>query len=649
MNGVGLRARPGLRAPHLKVLAKGTPLTILGEKNGFFDAAVAPPGKGRGWVVKWAVRATAAAAKPATRPASARLAAPTAVKAAAGPSRIESVRASAADAPDGATEVEILLNRRAAFHLDTGDKRVVVVFRNATPSPEMAGRLASGGLVERIGVEALTLPEPSTRLTLELGAPAHPVLVPGKDPRTLRLRLARNGSRAADATAAGAIGTATAPAAAATAANNGARAPIHKTAGGLYDVTAYQADAAGLLQSLARDASVSVVMTGAAVPSVAPNKVTVQIRQVPAERAIDLVCQAAGLAYRKEGDTFLVGTRKDLEESAPRAPAAAPAGVQTEVYACRHISASELAAAIGNIFGKDALQVSVGASPQSPQLDGAAVMAASGGGGNGGGAARGGAAAASGTPAARQIVVSGEAGVVARALALAERLDVRRAQVKIAVRITDISTDALRELGVQWGFSNVSIREVAPGKGLSFGTFTRSPLSFDAALSALEKNNRAKLLAAPALSLLDGERGFILIGERLLYPRLIGYTQAQTPIFDKAEERVGIYLQVAAQMAGDGEITLTIYPQVSVVTSFLNVNGASYPQISTREQQTTIRVKDGEQIVVGGLITDEELSNVQRVPFLSRIPLFGELFTYRKKNKRQSELVVTITPQILRD
>ena len=104
-----------------------------------------------------------------------------------------------------------------------------------------------------------------------------------------------------------------------------------------------------------------------------------------------------------------------------------------------------------------------------------------------------------------------------------------------------------------------------------------------------------------------------------------------------------------AAASKDGEITLTIYPQVSVVTSFLSVNGASYPQISTREQQTTIRVKDGEKIVVGGLIRDEDLHNVQRVPILSRVPLFGELFTYRKKTKRKSEVVITITPQIIKD
>ena len=112
---------------------------------------------------------------------------------------------------------------------------------------------------------------------------------------------------------------------------------------------------------------------------------------------------------------------------------------------------------------------------------------------------------------------------------------------------------------------------------------------------------------------------------------------------------MGIYLQVAAQTVSETEILLTLYPQVSVVTGYLQVNGASYPQISTREQQTTIRVKDGQKIVVGGLIRDEDINNIQKVPILSKIPLFGELFTYRNKTHHKSEVIVIITPEILKD
>ena len=62
-----------------------------------------------------------------------------------------------------------------------------------------------------------------------------------------------------------------------------------------------------------------------------------------------------------------------------------------------------------------------------------------------------------------------------------------------------------------------------------------------------------------------------------------------------------------------------------------------------------MRVKDGEKIVVGGLIRDEDIKNVQRVPILSSIPLFGELFTYRSHTHNKSEVIITITPEIIKD
>ena len=243
----------------------------------------------------------------------------------------------------------------------------------------------------------------------------------------------------------------------------------------------------------------------------------------------------------------------------------------------------------------------------------------------------------------------GEETLIAQALIMARRLDVHRAQVKISVTIADVSLDALRQLGIKWSWSDFSVTETA-SRDINFGTFTHAPVNITAALSALEQNNQAKVLASPSMSVLDGERGYVLIGDRLLFPKLIGYTQASTPIFDKEEVRVGIYLQVAAQIGANGEMTLTIYPQVSTVTGYLTLpNMGSYPQISTREQKTTVRVKDGEKIVVGGLIQEQDINNVQRVPFLSRIPLFGELFTHRQHTHSKSEVIITITPQILKD
>ncbi len=403
----------------------------------------------------------------------------------------------------------------------------------------------------------------------------------------------------------------------------------------LYNINAYQSDLAGVLNSLAQDSHVNVVMLGAV-----SSKVTMRLQQVPLEKAVDLLTKSAGLGYHRDGDVFMVGDAKSLAVAYP----AADAAITQTVYRCVHVAAADVVTSLQNTFDKDKLRVSLGAGPSSPRLDDA--TAASGTGSQSGAMKT--ADASTGGLSTHLIVLSGEAGIVAQALDLAQKLDARRTQVKIGVQISDINRSSLKNLGLQWNFGSIGLHESQPN-GIGFGSFSRDPLSVSATITALENSGNAKLLAAPNMSILDGERGFILIGDRLQFPKLTGYTQAQTPIYDITEERVGIYLQVAVQMEDNGEITLTIYPQISTVSGYLNVNGASYPQISTREQQTTIRVKDGQQIVVGGLIRDEEISNVQRVPLLSQIPLFKELFTYRNTTHQQSEVVIVITPQILKD
>jgi type IV pilus assembly protein PilQ len=78
------------------------------------------------------------------------------------------------------------------------------------------------------------------------------------------------------------------------------------------------------------------------------------------------------------------------------------------------------------------------------------------------------------------------------------------------------------------------------------------------------------------------------------------------------------------------------------------VNGASYPQISTREAQSTLRIKSGETLVMGGLMKTEELRQMERVPILGQIPFLGELFTRRKATKSASQVLIAIRPTLLR-
>ena len=340
------------------------------------------------------------------------------------------------------------------------------------------------------------------------------------------------------------------------------------------------------------------------------------------------------ISTSKARDAFDIGKEPDKVEP----PKVVPPKTVTRVYRSNFVDANLVGEALLKMFPQQLTVsgVSTQLTPRMGDRDTAAATGVSSGILKTDGQAR----------PSKLLVVRGPEDIVDAAMEIAKEMDFERPQVGIAVTIHDISNDALKDLGLTWEYGKLQIEEQSP-RGINFGSFSRVPFTAVGTIRALERSDKAKLLASPNVSVLDGESAFILIGNRINFPVLVGFSQANTPIFDKQEERVGIYLQVSASVSNDGQITLSLYPQVSTVTGFLEVNGASYPQISTREAQTTLRVKSGETIVMGGMLKDEELSSVEKVPLLSQIPILGELFTHRKKTKSSSQVIISITPAIL--
>jgi type II secretory pathway component GspD/PulD (secretin) len=245
------------------------------------------------------------------------------------------------------------------------------------------------------------------------------------------------------------------------------------------------------------------------------------------------------------------------------------------------------------------------------------------------------------------VLVYGAPADVAKAGDALSRLDKARAQVSIKVAVTEINSTASRELGVEWAYGDISVSENGDQSGIKFGSFNRQPLSFTGTISALIKNGNGRLLAEPNISVVDGETASILIGERILFPKLVGYNTIGTPIYDAEEERVGIYLQIAPRVSGSDEIILTLYPQVSLVTSYLKTQAGDYPQISTREARTTVMVKNGATLSIGGLLRDDDIKSLSKVPLLGDLPIIGQFFRRNKTTRERTEIVILLTPTLL--
>lgn len=262
---------------------------------------------------------------------------------------------------------------------------------------------------------------------------------------------------------------------------------------------------------------------------------------------------------------------------------------------------------------------------------------------------------------AKTLVLSGTEAQLSAAFKLLEQVDLPPRQVMVDVKVVDTSPERAEELGLKWSWTRFGFYEARPGtpiqgdpgaeftdfitRPIQFGQISRVPWSFQAILGAMITRKEAKLLASPRIQVLDNDDANIFIGDTLrAQVTLAGGISGNTiQIF---EFPIGIVLLVRPRINNDGNITLRVHPVVSTITSIDPATGI--PNSSAREAETTVMVKDGETIVIGGLIRDEMSKTVQEVPLLSKLPLIGELFRNRSTSHRHSEVLVFITPHIVK-
>ncbi len=247
--------------------------------------------------------------------------------------------------------------------------------------------------------------------------------------------------------------------------------------------------------------------------------------------------------------------------------------------------------------------------------------------------------------------------VVRRSL---ERIDVAPRQVMIDLKVTDVSRSDEDRLGVSWNWGNFSIREMVAGgdaassattvaPNLNLGRFGHLPVSFNATLEALVLGNKARILANPRIAVLDGQTASIHVGDTIRYlaQRTVGINGTTVQI---GSVEAGVVVQVAPRIGGDNVITLDVRPRVNVVTGYTATgDGGQVPNTSERSVETVVRLRDGETLAIGGLIRDEDVEGMQKVPGLGDLPFLGSLFKFRSRQKKASEVLIFITPTLVPD
>lgn len=244
-------------------------------------------------------------------------------------------------------------------------------------------------------------------------------------------------------------------------------------------------------------------------------------------------------------------------------------------------------------------------------------------------------------------------------VALAERLialhDVGEAEVMMEVEILEVKTSRLTELGINFP-NGLTLTPLPPvgSTGLTLGNFgsinnDRIGLGIANLLINLRREvGDFNILANPRIRSKSHEKAHILIGDKV--PVITSTSSATGFVAESVTYLdVGLKLDVEPVVSPDDEVTLKMGLEVSTLAKEVRTTGGSLAyQIGTRNATTTLRLRDGETQLLAGLISNEDRSTSNRVPGLGDLPVAGRLFSSQKDDLQRTELVLAITPRILR-
>lgn len=251
-------------------------------------------------------------------------------------------------------------------------------------------------------------------------------------------------------------------------------------------------------------------------------------------------------------------------------------------------------------------------------------------------------------------------------------------QVMLEVRFSEVNRQAAKQIGVSafLGSDNGSFGSVLgsgaqlvpdpdTGAGVlkldailnSFGIFRKAfdvgSLNINAVLDALERKGLVKTLAEPTLVALSGETASFLAGGEFPIPVVQGGGSGGNGGGGNITvefKPFGISLAFTPTILADGVINLAVEPEVSSIdpTASITINGLNIPGLQTRRANTVLELRDGESFAIAGLIRKDFTTTVRQVPLLGSIPIIGSLFRSTGFQRGETELVMVVTPRIVR-
>ncbi len=391
----------------------------------------------------------------------------------------------------------------------------------------------------------------------------------------------------------------------------------------LLTITLNDADIRQLLTKMAQMGGMNVMLDDSV-----QGRVTLSLKAVPLNQALDLVLRMHDLEAKRIGSTLLIATREVFEKKEY-------GGVETVLLRIDNSKVTDIVAKVKQAIIDSSNEKQVKIIPDQRT---------------------------------NSLLITAPEDVVNRAKALIQALDIPTPQVLISVKMVELSKGDQAQLGLHYGFGgskfgaswdNQNPDTLAGGTGnqagnpatgtgatsITFNALGNYTANFNARLDWAIQHNYATVLADPQVAAQDNKTATITIANR--HPIIqtavdsVGHAYSSVGFVD-----VGQSLTITPRIDTKGYVTLNLNPTISADSGDVIVDGNPVPIIDSRSVQTTMRVRDGESIIIGGLESKNTTSSVEKMPILGDIPILGRLFQTTTQSEDDSEILIEVTPHI---
>jgi Tol biopolymer transport system component len=246
------------------------------------------------------------------------------------------------------------------------------------------------------------------------------------------------------------------------------------------------------------------------------------------------------------------------------------------------------------------------------------------------------------------LIVSGPPEAAQRIRDYLEPIDTPAPQVVMDVLVTEMSKTASRDLGLDWTYAKghvgaeLPFGEFGPGQVFYQGV-ERLDDKFFASLSALEEKGEVTIRANPRLTAVSGKTATMNIRRTKYYFYTQGYDQFGRPIIQQSDISADIGGKITPRVLGEGNLQVDVEVMVG---NFAFTATSSLPDVTARQAATSVVLKDGETIVIGGLVLKQETRATSKTPVLGDLPLLGQLFRSSHRRVEENVLTILITPHL---